>query len=347
MKQINCNVSGTPTDTPTISDDVPRSFAGHFETGNLRCVFELPDDAIGGGHLHFRGQTVNFLLPGDSGSFEGSRLGLPTMVYASPLGLTIADVQFVTIATGKRWLMKGTTEMNAPDRLRSGENIRPVLRQRVQAGANLVRSLGMGYPFRTNQSPLPFALVEQYFELCAQEELYVQWCVFAGTRLVMPNQSQQLEFWQQSIEVCKRHQNVLIELCNEFDHSSQSISPAAFPKPSGILASRGSALTDETPAKPHMDWAGYSARRDTNNSRGFTNCDPYEFESDFPKREPMIAQESAKPEDYGFDRRFAALIGKHGANGWGIVFHSNQGVRSELWPENVLRCAEACYAEVR
>lgn len=347
MKTINENVAGPPTDTPVIFDDIPRYWNGRFEPGNTRCVFDLPDDAVGGGHLRWDGQQVNFLLPASPGSYEGATLGLPTLVYksASSLGLRIVDNRFVT-HDGEPFLLCGHTEMNAPDKLRAGEDLTPLLQQRADAGCNVLRSLGMGYPFRTDQTPVPMSLVHDYLSLCAEYGLYVIWCVFAGTKTVMPDPGQQLAFWSQSVDACRQHANALVMVCNEWNHDSQAINPAQFPRPLGILASRGSATTDQTPAKPAMDFEGYSARRDTANSRGFTNCDAYEFESDYPAV-PKIALETAKPQDYGFNHGFARLIGLHGkASDWGVFGHTDAGVRSDLWTPGEESCMRVLYDAV-
>lgn len=347
MKTINCNVAGQPTDQPVIFDDIPRYWNGRFELNNARCVFDLPDDANGGGHLRWNGQQVNFLLPARPGSYEGATLGLPTIVYPhqSAMGLRIVDRTFVT-GTNQRWLMCGHTEMNAPDKLRAGEDLTPLLKQRADAGCNVLRSLGMGYPFRTDQTPVPMSLVHDYLATCADHDLYVIWCVFAGTKACMPDPGQQLDWWAQSVETCRQHPNALIMVCNEWNHSSQSLAPSMFPRPIGILASRGSATTDQTPAKPVMDFEGYSARRDTGNSRGFTNCDAYEFESDYPCV-PKIALETAKPQDYGFSLGFARLIGLHGkASDWGVFGHTDAGVRSELWTPGEESCMRTIYDAV-
>src|SRR5262245_20550571 len=350
MKDINCNVSGNPTDTPRILDDTGRSWSGVFNTGNRRITFSLPNDATGGGHLRWLNQNVNFLIPASPGAYEGASLGLPTIAYPSVSALTIQGNQF--ISAGEVWLWRGTTEMLAPWRMLRRENVRPILQQRRDTGATIVRSLAMGWPFitgsgRPSDFPDYWPVMRAYWTLLAEIGLNGEWVVFAGTRQWMPDPREQQAFYTRTCEELRAFPHMTLELLNEDGHSTQSINPQNFGKPAGIVASHGSGLTDAPPVSPFWDYVTFHARRDRPpDSRGITNVDPYTFQSDFPKPCPFVCDENMKPEDYGFNREVARQMGRHGAMGWGATFHSQEGVESRPWSEPVRACAEAFFEGV-
>lgn len=350
MKWINCNVSGTPTDTPRILDDTGRSWDGVFNNGNARITFELPLTATGGGHLQWLDKNVNFLIPG-TGAYEGASLGLPTIIYGpSSVHGAIQIVNNKFEVKGQPWIWKGTTEMLAPWRMLIGQDINGILDQRVNVGANIVRSLAMGWPFIGAASGKPSAyanywdIMRSYFDKLDKKGLALEWVIFAGTRPWMPDPNEQMEFYHQTCNVVREYPHVVVELLNEAGHGSQSIDPGRFSKPDGIVASHGSGLTDAPPVSPLWDYATYHARRDSlPDARGITNVDPLEFEAYYPKI-VTICEEMMKPEQYNHDTHVAYLMGRHGGvMEWGSTFHSQQGVESLLFPTPVAECAKAFY----
>lgn len=339
MKQINCNVSGTPTDTPTIFDDAGESWSGSFELGNLRCVFRLPDHAVGGGHLRWLDVQYNFLLPANPGSYEGASLGLPTIKYAPPLSSVFP--------------FKGATEFNLPAWMRAGhEDITAIVRQRTDAGATWLRSLSGGYPFRTDQAWLTMSEHQRYWDLCLKHGARVFQCAFANTA-IMPGADQlswQLAYWEQLKATAAPYgSDVALQLCNEWNHSTQRIDPSKFGPSSANLCDHGPGLTDAHPVEPFWSLVTWHAHRETSvngtpSARAIAECDCYSFEHlPWPKGQPWIVGEMAKPEDYGFNPAYAADLGRSCGKRWGGFFHSNEGVQSLPWRPEVERCARAFY----
>jgi len=274
--------------------------------------------------------------------------GLPPVVL-EPLGhgrLRVSGDQFLD-AAGDRWVWAGCTEMRLPARLSYGEGIAEILDQRQAAGARLLRSLAQvswaewGPHFR----PDYWGDVRRYLDALGARGLYCEWVVFADTRLIMPDQGEQLAFWDQTLAVARDYPLVVIELLNEDGHPTQAIDPRRFSRPSGLLASHGSGLTDVQPVAPLWDFATYHARRTPPppSAKPFNNYNPYEFHPEWPHPVPYIPDEGVKPEDYAFDPRYAAQLGHNAAGGAGGTFHSNAGVQSILFSPGELACAQAFY----
>lgn len=72
--QINCNVSGTPTDIPVIRSDGGGSWRGSFD-GPTRVIFMLPATAPpagwGANVVWDNGKDQRFIVPPSGGSYEG------------------------------------------------------------------------------------------------------------------------------------------------------------------------------------------------------------------------------------------------------------------------------------
>lgn len=338
MKSINLNVSGTPIDQPVISDDVPHVWLGSFNAAQTRCTFDLPDSASGGGHLRWATQNVNFLLPASPGAYEGSALGLPTIAYAPPVSAS--------------WPMKGATEFNLPAKMRAGEDIAPIIAQRVHAGANRLRSLAGGYPFRADSHYLTMDELRRYWDRCLAGGAQVFQCVFAGTADV-PGAADlhwQQDYWAQVKSLAAPYgDHVWLQLANEWNHGTQRIDPSQFSPSTTNLCDHGPGLTDAHPVEPFWSLVTWHAHRETNaggmgSARAIVECDCYAFEhTPWQKAQPWMPGEMAKPEDYGFNPEYARQIGRTCGINWGGIFHSNQGVRSDPWPPDVEACATAFY----
>jgi len=355
-KVIHCNTSGVVVDIPTLQDDT-----GVLISGSLtpeRVAFVCADTQIGGFTVRWQGRTARSVFPAWPGSFEGGLLNppLPTLVYgptSSPF-LRIEDGQFRN--NEGRWIWAGATDMNLSSRWLRGEHITPIIEQRKRAGAILLRVLAMGWPF-VPHSGNPYAFPHYWDETrgvpglwarLADEGLYCEWVIFAGTRFNLTTLSEQLDFFVETTEHLQQHPNMLAELSNEWNHHTQRHDPHLFSRPSTTtLFSHGSGGTDAPPVTPLWDYGTYHARRDTDNARGFTNYDAFEFQADYPKSCPLIPEESAKPENYQFNPDFAYRMGQHCGINWGGTFHSGAGVRSLLWSDQEYQCAQAFYRGLR
>ena len=348
MKQINFNVGGTPTDVPTISNDTPISMDGVFEGDPPnRCVFKLHGSMNGQGYLKWQGHSIRFLLPADGFFGEADQLGLPPIVYApiEPSRLTIGADQFYR--DGQRWVWKGITAFRLLERVLRGEDIRPTVSQYQDAGLNLVRVLGMkdnntGWFLNPKIAGYVDAR-ERLFDQLADVEMFCEFVAFADTRTIMPAVHDQQAFWAGSVDRCQRRPRVVVELLNEYGHPTQSINPLNFARPTnGLLAAHGSGLSDVHPVEPSWDYDTYHGRRDPPpDARGFTCYDHYEFEAGYPAQRPRVGEEHLKPSGFGYDVRWANLLGRHAGIGNGGTFHPDGGIDARLMTEPEFNCAVA------
>ena len=265
-------------------------------------AFSLPNDATGGGHLRWLDRNANFLIPAAPGAYEGASLGLPTVAYPMVSALTIQGNQF--ISGGQIWLWRGATEMLAPWRLLRRENVRPILEERRAAGATIVRSLAMGWPFITGSGkpadfPDYWPTMRAYWQMLAEVGLNGEWVVFAGTRQWMPDPRGQQEFYGRTCQELRAFPHVTLELLNEDGHSTQLINPQNFGKPAGILASHGSGLTDAPPVSPFWDFATFHARRDRPPDARASRTSIRTLSSGLSKPCPFVCDESMKPRTTG------------------------------------------------
>ena len=150
-------------------------------------------------------------------------------------------------AAARFWLRRGATEMLAPWRLLSRENIRPILEWRRAAGATIVRSLAMWWPFITGSGkpadfPDYWPTMVAYWQMLAEVGLNGEWVVFAGTRQWMPDSREQHDFYARTCQELRAFPHVTLELLNEDGHSTQMINPQNVGKPPGIPAAQGSGL---------------------------------------------------------------------------------------------------------
>jgi len=245
------------------------------------------------------------------------------------------------------WRWRGSSDFKLLADFVAGVNLTDRLNQRKAAGANLVRVLAMKQN-NTGWQLVPSYTVETvlpaFFQALAAAGFYCDLTVFADTRAMMANQNDQLHFWARIGAVAQHHTNVFLDLLNEAGHPTQAIDPKAFQPIPGVLCSHGSGQTDAHSVDPFWQWSPYHARRDTPpDARGFTNCCPFTFESNYPKPCPQIVEESIKPEQYGYDKTFAFLMGKHAGMGCGGTFHTSAGVGSAMWNGGEQACAKAFF----
>lgn len=353
MIVINLNVVGTPTDIPELKvDTTPTIYLATLT--DHRATFALPDAAPPHGFsVRWAGQEARSIVPSSPGHYEGGLLQppLPDLAYAlpAPTGLHVRGDAFWQGETPFLW--RGSTEFRLPERVLVGANIRPILEDRVNAGANLVRILAMkanntGYELNP-RAPGYWDAVKQTLELCGDAGLYVEWCVFADTKRMMPDAGEQQEFYARTLETVRAFPHVLIELLNEDKHATQAINAQAFSRPAGILASHGSGLSDVQPVKPLWDYGTYHGRRSGGLAKICSNYSSYVFQDTYPLPVPYIPEETLKPEGYGYDVGVASLLGCSARCGAGGTFHHSAWLEQRLWNDPERACATAFFGALQ
>lgn len=386
MKEINLTVSGKPTDVPELQlEGRPAIYHGSLEQAG-RCVFTIPDTEPSPFGMVVRWKQGSFrilapppMLPTESGQltgqYEGSELGMQLAAmeqrsaqpsdfeirYGGVGGrLSVTGDRF--LMNGQRFYVRGATAFRLPQLLASGTDLTPFFEQYRRQRVNWVRCVAMkanntGWEFHPKQQGDYWGHVHRFCDRVAKEGLMLQWTVFCDTALLMADANEQMDFWLQTIQVVTPYRDhITLDEVNEWSHSTQRIDPVRFPRPEGVLASRGSGQTDEAPvpatkdkdghytvwlSEGAWDWAGWHGRRD--GARGFTNYDPYEFRAAYPSERALLCEEGAKPENHGFNEDFARLQGLHAACGNGALFHTSEGVNGQLWQEGTERCAGAFF----
>lgn len=248
--------------------------------------------------------------------------------------------------------IRGCTMFRLLQRQLAGEDIEPVILDRLDAGFTHFRVFCEKYP---NTTP-PWTLdphtradfagdCERLVEAIAGRAiLYLT--VNVDTLKMMPDRQEQLRLWNGVTSRLRPYAAVVWpELVNEYNnHDWSNVIPEMFREPDGYpFWSRGSGVTDSDPATPYGPIAGYSARRDPPPSaKGMTNYDAYEFQAQWPMRPAMkFAQEGIEPSAYGFDVEYARCLGEHSRLLCGGFFHENFGKQTIVFDDRTRACARA------
>lgn len=348
MIQINLNVIGTPTGLIELKIDT--STTVHLaRVEGQRAIFELSDSTSPHGFtVRWLDKSARSVIPSLPGSYEGSLLNppLPDLVFiVIPFGLRIEGDHF--LLGNKRFLVCGSTDFRLPERVMNGSDIKPIIDDRMSCGCNWFRILTMkknntGYELNPHDSRHSDAM-KKMLDIIGNKGAYCQYCIFADTKDMMKNPSEQQNYYSKQRELLQPYKSfTLPEFCNEASHSTQDISPNSFAKWSEFLMSHGSETADKFPVRPLWNWAGYSARRSGVIGKVISN---YSQLTAFEQWPPvcLVPQETIKPEGYAFNPVVAKTLGKYARAGTGGVFHHNAWRESRLFNSSERACAIAFY----
>ncbi len=256
-------------------------------------------------------------------------------------------------ADGQPFVWKGCSDFLLYHRFLLEESIEPLLQERVAAGANLVRVLGMCEKiehFWPQDHTDFYRGLELFVPLLADRGLYVEFVVFADAQLVMPSLAARQTHFTKIIEALRPHDTAIVELVNEYPKNG--VNPAGFARPSGLLCSAGSGLADASPAMPLWDFFGWHGRRDWPKVTSSTEDMWYYSHGAHEQHicpavhdEPMGFAEEPIYQKRSNDPKLARQIGASCAVlGAGGTFHSEAGLRSEPFGPVQRKCAEAFFA---
>ena len=180
--------------------------------------------------------------------------------------LHVEGLQFIT-ETGAVWLMAFVSSFRLYERFLRGEDIRPVLQETREVGANGVRVFGafdFGSPDVQRLYPREhgdyYDRLPEFFAQLAAFGLYAQFTAFADTQRSVPGVPAQLAHWSAVCNVCRDVPNVLLERVNEANQHDNRVD-ANLPKPDGITASFGSNGAGADPPGPFWDYADLHSER--------------------------------------------------------------------------------------
>lgn len=260
----------------------------------------------------------------------------------------VVNGEFFYQEDGTPITMIEATDFKLYKKFLDGEDIIPVLEQRQDAGFNLVRVLGMArYMWDFNPGAYGdryYTELPQFIRLCARFGLYVEFVVFADTKLLIPDPTSQVLHWNRiKIELISTGTtSLLVELVNEHNqHENAVADPNAFaPMGDGILCAHGSNGSGQEPVRPAWDYETFHwndlpewPRKTAHNGMedGFWQTGRPALNNEntrFPDKASTL--QSAMDAAEG-----AALMSA------GSCFHSVSGKNSDLWSGVELDCAYA------
>ena len=355
MKQINCSVSGTPTDIPRlIVDTLLHEYAGVFESPT-RVIFLLPDaeptdGASWGTTIHYAGKTARALIPEfPSGSVEG-----PLLAYPTALARLSGDGPF--LRAGDRpftWaMMTGFCDYQL---WLTGQHdqLRACWQQAKDLGSNGRRVLGM-MAFITQFDPRSYG--DRYFTdlsafaaAAAEYQQRLHFDVFADNQIYKFGQ----DFWARVCDQLRPIDSVLIGAGNEWPKNG--FDPTTLPFP-GVFSSQGSTTSDAPPPMPGWGVRMWHGRRDSPKvwisfddaffvSRGINEAgQSYAPVAPIVHDEPIGFASVDVPNRRSTDPLLArSLMLSARALGAGMTFHSESGMHSRLLEPIEQTCARACF----
>ena len=171
--------------------------------------------------------------------------------------------------TSARWTGIQATDFNLFNRFLGGEDITPILRQRADAGFNLLRvwtdfdvcadakcpehqPIGRLIP---REHPDYYKRLPDFLDVCAGHGFYVELTAFTGRP---DSDAARIAHWDQLIAVASAHTNVLLELINEHNVHNKSLPYDRLRRPPApTLASHGSGGAGADPKLPIWTYATY------------------------------------------------------------------------------------------
>lgn len=273
----------------------------------------------------------------------------------------VEGLRFVT-DDGKPWVMAFVSSFRLYERYLRGEDIRPLLQEAIDVGANGVRVFGafdFGSPdaqrLYPSEHPDYYERLPQFFGVLAEYGLYAQFTAFADTQRSVPGALGQMVHWLTLCNVLAGVSNVLLERVNEHDAHENRID-AFLPRPDGICASYGSNGQGSDPPAPFWDYADLHSERRGDFALSSTTLHfaVHGYGTTFPgtqratvNSEPPGFSDTMQPGRRTNDPRIAFLMGLGCCWGAGGTAHSDCGVNSVPLTPTQRACVEEFLRGVR
>lgn len=265
---------------------------------------------------------------------------------------------------GQPWIMAFVDSFRLYERFLRGEDIRPVLQETKDVGANGVRVFGsfdFGSPdvqrLYPREHPDYYDRLPEFCELLTSYGLYVQFTVFADTQRSVPGVSAQRDHWARVCVQLRDEPNALLEAVNEWDahQNAPSFLPA---KPEDITASLGSNGGGSNPPVPAWDYADLHPERPVDLPKLLQSTTTLAFAiHGFPgfrgtgcatvASEPIGFADANVPGRRVADPAVAYVLGLGCRWGAGGTAHSDCGVQSVLLTPVQRACVQAFLRGVR
>lgn len=280
---------------------------------------------------------------------------LPPLHPLTPARLQVEGLGFVD-EHGEPWRMAFVSSFRLYERFLRGEDIRPVLQETRDVGANGVRVFGsfdFGSPdvqrLYPREHPDYYDQLRPFFALLASYGLYGQFTVFADTQRSVPGEDAQYAHWGNVFAaLADVVPNVLLERVNEADSHENRVD-ADVPRPLGILASNGSNGAGADPPGPFWDYADLHSERRGDFAlstttlhyaiHGYGTAYPGTQRATVASEPPGFA-DTMQPGRRTNDPQIAYLMGLGCGWGAGGTAHSDCGVQSVLMTPTQRACVE-------
>ena len=280
-----------------------------------------------------------------------------TLVAARPPPRTLPRIvtrgQFFALDNGQRFTAIGASDFNLLARFLRNEDIEPVLKQRADAGFNVLRvwtrysgnetferEIGRLLP---SEQPDLYARLPAFMARLSAYGLYAELTAYTG--------GSRADHWERLGAAVQGITNVLgIELINEADSYSHDIRPQEFSRIPGILTSHGSNGAEREPIKPFWDYTDFHTNGAFEEQRkvghnawelwsgaSFTN-----ETSRYPDVGMWRGQTLARQQQLAYDSAAGAALLAAGS-----LLHSVNGKTSTLWGADALAVATAWAAGAR
>lgn len=248
--------------------------------------------------------------------------------------------------TGEPFTAKQASDFNLLCRFQSGEDIRPILAQRVGCGFNMLRVWTLySIPNIGHFLDIDYNQVAPFLRLCATFKLYVEFTAYTST--------EDPYHWDRLVEAAKLESSALVELVNEGTLAVNEIDMSRYARPSGILASHGSGGAEGDP--PWEPW-DYVTRHTNGADEEQRKVGKQSFDlaetagvpvltnetSRFPEVGMWIGADATRRRQLAFDSAAGAALLCSGA-----CFHSVEGKTSVLWSPETVDAALAWTAGAR
>jgi hypothetical protein len=274
----------------------------------------------------------------------------PTRAKSSnALPRLVVDGRFFRQETGARWTGIQATDFNLFNRFLNGQDITPILRQRADAGFNLLRvwtdfdvcadakcpehqPIGRLIPAA---HPDYYKRLPEFVDVCARHGLYVELTAFTGR----PDSDEvKIAHWDRLVAAVASAPNVLLELINEHNVHHKSLSYDRLQRPPApILASHGSGGAGGEPRLPIWTYVTYHPGFGADWTRkaieeGTQTADRFNV--------PVLLNETTRFPDHDNSLQHAYDVGRACTLALaGCAFHSVAGKNSRLWEGHELALA--------
>lgn len=330
-------------------------------------------------HINFRGVLDGyeaksvFISRPANGQYGDVIVELGRVTKVSTLSRLHTEGTFFLNEHGERVFLKGATFFSAYWQFleKGPDSIRPALAELQALGCNMIRVFGMSHYVQANlfgatqfnpshYGDMYFSELPSFYALAAEYGMYVYLSVFPDNDLIneFRDSHNRIVHWNKLIDALKPLSNGLLEVTNEPDgHSFNYVDPFSLTFPSFCPACPGSygessAAYASGIFPPGSNWGGNKSFGDLHPRREY----PAEIMDSMAVNNVYFMHNRAimigEPDRFGSrgnpDSDKARLTGAAGAVGAvGIVFHSIQGQKCEVFDEVTRKCAVAFFGALK